>query len=80
MGIIISNHIASWLVNQLYVIFSLHFFQDPFIPPNHESFVQVTANAHDRFTLNINPQMLDSTNGPIRYYGVLLNDNLNGGF
>ncbi|CAL8296546.1 unnamed protein product [Boreogadus saida] len=50
---------------------------DPFIPSNYASLVQATVNAHDRFTVNIQPQMLDSTNGPIRYYGVLLTDSLN---
>ncbi|XP_030223102.1 receptor-type tyrosine-protein phosphatase eta isoform X3 [Gadus morhua] len=50
---------------------------DPFIPSNYASLVQATVNAHDRFTVNIEPQMLDSTNGPIRYYGVLLTDSLN---
>ncbi|XP_056455026.1 fibronectin isoform X2 [Gadus chalcogrammus] len=49
----------------------------PFIPSNYASLVQATVNAHDRFTVNIQPQMLDSTNGPIRYYGVLLTDSLN---
>ncbi|XP_059916132.1 receptor-type tyrosine-protein phosphatase eta isoform X3 [Gadus macrocephalus] len=50
---------------------------DPFIPSNYKSLVQATVNAHDRFTVNIQPQMLDATNGPIRYYGVLLTDSLN---
>ncbi|CAL8358679.1 unnamed protein product [Lota lota] len=50
----------------------------PIIPQDYASFVQVTQKSFDMFTLEIKPQMLDSTTGPIRFYGVLVTDNISG--
>ncbi|KAG7279229.1 hypothetical protein CRUP_013621 [Coryphaenoides rupestris] len=50
---------------------------NPFIPSNYESVVTVTDTMHDMFTLNINSSLLDSRNGPISHYGVIVSSNTN---
>ncbi|XP_041651491.1 receptor-type tyrosine-protein phosphatase beta isoform X4 [Cheilinus undulatus] len=49
---------------------------NPPSPGNLNLLVKVMEREHDRFTLNINSSLLNNTNGPIRYVGVLvMNEN-----
>ncbi|XP_028442176.1 receptor-type tyrosine-protein phosphatase eta [Perca flavescens] len=51
---------------------------NPVIPKNYESLVAVTSMAYNKFTLQIDPILLDSTNGPITQVGVLVTNTFSG--
>ncbi|KAJ3596594.1 hypothetical protein NHX12_002999 [Muraenolepis orangiensis] len=51
---------------------------DPVIPTDYNSFVTVTQEKHNMFTIEIEPSLLDSTNGPISHLGVLVTDSIDG--
>ncbi|XP_078113681.1 receptor-type tyrosine-protein phosphatase eta-like isoform X1 [Sander vitreus] len=50
----------------------------PPIPPNYMSLVVVTSTLYNKFTLQINPILLDSTSGPITQVGVLVTNTFSG--
>ncbi|XP_034032788.1 receptor-type tyrosine-protein phosphatase eta isoform X2 [Thalassophryne amazonica] len=50
----------------------------PPIPPNSGSLMDVAEKAHDRFTIQIKPSLLDARNGPITNIGVLVTNNIHG--
>lgn len=61
------------------LIFSFSYFSaDPVIPENYLSLMTVTNKQYNKFTLEISPMLLDNTNGPITYVGVLVTNNLPG--
>ncbi|XP_064786415.1 receptor-type tyrosine-protein phosphatase eta isoform X2 [Oncorhynchus masou masou] len=49
----------------------------PPIPADFESLVSVTAKDHNSFSVQLTPSLLDSTNGPIKHYGVLVTSDIN---
>eukprot|EP00063_Salmo_salar_P005253 XP_013980088.1 PREDICTED: receptor-type tyrosine-protein phosphatase eta-like isoform X1 [Salmo salar] len=49
----------------------------PPIPADVESLVSVTAKDHNSFSVQLTPSLLDSTNGPIKHYGVLVTSDIN---
>ncbi|XP_035646574.1 receptor-type tyrosine-protein phosphatase eta isoform X2 [Oncorhynchus keta] len=49
----------------------------PPIPADFESLVSVTAKDHNSFSVQLTPSLLDSTNGPIKHYGVLVTSDVN---
>ncbi|XP_039665211.1 receptor-type tyrosine-protein phosphatase eta isoform X4 [Perca fluviatilis] len=51
---------------------------NPLIPVNYKSLVVVTSTAYNKFTLQIDPNLLDSTSGPITQVGVLVTNNFSG--
>lgn len=50
----------------------------PPIPDNYTSLVEVNEKAYNRFSIQISPGLLVSTNGPITHFGVLVTNNLPG--
>ncbi|XP_056244328.1 tenascin-X isoform X2 [Seriola aureovittata] len=44
----------------------------PNIPPNYESLLLVSETVYNRFSLQINRQLLSDTNGPITHLGVMV--------
>ena len=61
-------------------IFSHYFFKDPPIPDNYKSLVLVSAKEYNKFTLLIDTDLLNNSNGPITHVGVLVTKNVPGGF
>ncbi|KAM9570347.1 receptor-type tyrosine-protein phosphatase eta isoform 4-T4 [Salvelinus alpinus] len=49
----------------------------PSIPADVESLVRVTSKDHNSFSVQLTPSLLDSTNGPIKHYGVLVTSDIN---
>ncbi|KAK0141046.1 Receptor-type tyrosine-protein phosphatase eta [Merluccius polli] len=52
----------------------------PHISKEYNSLVKVTKEVHNMFTLEINPSLFKSTEGPITHYGVLVTHIIKGGF
>ncbi|XP_056138392.1 receptor-type tyrosine-protein phosphatase eta [Lampris incognitus] len=48
---------------------------DPPIPGNYESMVKLAEIKHNMFSIQINASLLNSTNGPVTHYGVLVTNN-----
>lgn len=55
------------------------FFEDPPIPDD-ESLVEVDTNTQGGFSIQINSSLLNDTNGPITYVGVLVTSETPGRF
>ncbi|KAF7668966.1 hypothetical protein LDENG_00273380, partial [Lucifuga dentata] len=51
---------------------------NPLIPENHESLVIVSNIQYNRFSIQIDPSLLDNINGPINNVGVLVTNNIDG--
>uniref|UniRef100_A0A673B464 protein-tyrosine-phosphatase n=1 Tax=Sphaeramia orbicularis TaxID=375764 RepID=A0A673B464_9TELE len=53
---------------------------NPPIPSKFADLVEVIEKVYNKFTLRIEENVLNNTNGPIKYIGVLVTDNLGGFF
>nr|XP_043874906.1 receptor-type tyrosine-protein phosphatase eta-like isoform X6 [Solea senegalensis] len=45
---------------------------DPPIPPDYETLLDVVKTEHNRFSIEINRELLDNNNGPVTHVGVLM--------
>lgn len=61
-------------------VFFSSLFQDPPIVQDFKPLVDVTETTHNRFSIQIDPRLLNNTNGPVTHVGVLVTDESPGRF
>lgn len=64
----------------LFFFFFLSLFKDPPIVQDFKPLVDVTETTHNRFSIQIDPRLLNNTNGPVTHVGVLVTDKSPGRF
>lgn len=61
-------------------LFFFSLFKDPPIVQDFKPLVDVTETTHNRFSIQIDPRLLNDTNGPVTHVGVLVTNESPGRF
>lgn len=68
----ISNDRLFFLIQVFICLSVLFLFKDPLIPQGSEKLMQVSEKTDKTFSIHIDSDLLQDTNGPITHVGVLL--------
>ena len=65
------------MINSRFLFYSL---EDPPIPRQFKNLSITTLISHNKFSIQLDRDLLDNSNGPIKYVGVLVKRNIPGKF